>query len=285
LPGELGLVSVDALAVYRYMDIGTAKPTRPGEAANRHRWGLVDLVDPCEEYSVAAFQDAARMERRRLHTEGRAAVFVGGTGLYHRAVVDDLELPGSYPEIRERLVDEAQGRGGTLRLYGRLKELDPVAALRMEPGNLRRIVRALEVLDGSGRRFSEFGPGLGVYRTTDVLMVGIMMDREVRDGRLERRLESQMEEGLLEEVAGLEGRLGKPLSPTAGQAIAYRELAAHLAGQYSLDEALAETIRRLKRFSRRQEAWFRRDPRIVWLDASKDDLAGRVLALWKTAGR
>ncbi len=279
-----GLVSVDAFAVYRGMDVGTAKPTRPADTASRHPWALVDLVDASEEYSVAEFQSAARRAIAQLHDAGRPALLVGGTGLYHRAVVDELELPERYPDVAQRLFDEAGEPGGALALHSRLRTLDPVAADRLEPSNVRRVVRALEVTEGSGQRFSEFGPGLEVYPPTSTLMVGLALDRDELDSRLAERLRAQMDEGLLEEVGALAAAPGG-LSRTARQAIGYRELLGHIAGSLSLEEALAETLRRLKSFARRQESWFRRDPRIVWFEAGADGLAGDVVEWWETRCR
>jgi tRNA dimethylallyltransferase len=277
----VGLCSVDALAVYREMDIGTAKPTRPADPASRHPWALVDLVDPDEEFSVAEFQLAARSVVAGLHEGGRAVVFVGGTGLYHRAVVDDLTLPGRYPAVAARLAREAEEPGGLERLHARLFEADPVAASRMEPGNSRRIVRALEVVEGSGRGYSEFGPGLGSYEPSSTLTVGLSLERSELDDRLAARLEAQLAEGFLEEVGALLAR-PRPLSRSAGQAIGYRELASHLQGECTLAEARGEILRRLRNFARRQESWFRRDPRIVWLPATGSQLLDDVLELWET---
>ncbi len=268
------------------MDVGTAKPTRPGDPASRHRWALVDLADASEEFSVARFQAAAREEVARLHADGRPALFVGGTGLYHRAVVDGLDLPGRYPEVLGRLEAELAAGGPTaaVGLHARLVELDPVAAGRMEPLNVRRVLRALEVTEGSGRRFSEFGPGLGQYRSVDTVLVGLRLDRARLDERLGRRLEEQMAEGFLDEVRRLVDLPGG-LSRTAAQAIGYKELAEVLGGETTLEEATGEIGRRLRSFARRQESWFRRDPRITWFEADDDDLLGRVLRRWETGAR
>ncbi|MHB8457374.1 MAG: tRNA (adenosine(37)-N6)-dimethylallyltransferase MiaA, partial [Acidimicrobiales bacterium] len=242
--GDVALVSVDALAVYRGMDIGTAKPSWHGDPASRHAWHLVDLADPGEEYSVAQFQRAARQTICEIHAHARSAVLVGGTGLYHRAVFDDLELPARYPVVAARLEDEAQDPAGLRRLHARLRELDPVAAGRMEPFNARRIIRALEVTEGSGRRFSEFGPGLETYRPSDTVIVGLALERAELDERLQTRLASQVEAGFVEEVRSL-ASAPHGLSRTARQAIGYREILAHLTGECTLEEALAEALRRL----------------------------------------
>ncbi len=278
----MGLVSVDALAVYRGMDIGTAKPTRPADPASRHAWHLVDLAAPGEEFSVALFQKEAGRVLAGLHQKGRAALLVGGTGLYHRALVDGLRLPGSYPEIRARLDEEAARPGGSVRLHARLAALDPVAAGRMEPLNVRRVVRALEVTEGSGRPFSEFGPGLERYQPTRTVIVGLSLERAELDRRLEARLDEQLADGLLQEVASLAALPGG-LSRTARQAIGYAELLAHLDGEMGLEEAREATLRRLRRFARRQEAWFRRDPRVEWFEAGRPGLVDLVLARWETS--
>lgn len=264
------------------MDIGTAKPTRAGEPASRHEWHLVDLVDPGEEFSVALFQSAGRAVLSSFAEAGRPVVLVGGTGLYHRALLDGLSLPEEYPEIRARLYEEAGLPGGTERLHERLRRLDPLAAGRMEAGNTRRIVRALEVTEGSGRPFSGTGPGLTSYEPIECLLIGLRLERDVLDKNLEARLDAQLAEGFLEEVARLAERPGG-LSRTAGQAIGYRELLSHIRGEIGLEEARELILGRLRRFARRQEAWFRRDPRVVWLEADRPELTAAVLGRWETA--
>ncbi|MHB1986838.1 MAG: tRNA (adenosine(37)-N6)-dimethylallyltransferase MiaA [Acidimicrobiales bacterium] len=277
----VGLVSVDAFAVYRGIDIATGKPTRPGDPASRHPWQLVDIADATEEFSVAAFQRAARAVIRDLHSSGRPVVLVGGTGLYHRAVLDDLELPGRFPDVAARLRAEADRPGGFSRLHDRLRELDPVAAGRITPDNARRIVRALEVTEGSGRRFSDFGPGLSTYLPIETVMIGLSLERSTLEGRLSRRLEVQMAEGLIDEVETLLAGPGVP-SRTASQAIGYEEIRSYLEGACSLEAALSAILRRLKAFARRQEAWFRRDPRVHWFRADDDDLPDLVVKRWET---
>src|SRR5690606_14809402 len=201
----------------------------------------------------------AGIEERR-----HRALFVGGTGLYLRAVVDDLQPPGRYPEVRRAL----ERQPDTPSLHRRLVELDPVAASRMEPTNRRRIVRALEVTIGSGRPFSSFGPGLQTYPPSDVRLVGIDLPPPVVADRIAARYHQQVADGFVEEARRL---LDDPrgVSRTARQALGYRELFAHLEGECSLEEALDLAIRRTRRFARRQRAWFRRDPRIRWV--SGDD--------------
>ncbi|MBW3548265.1 MAG: tRNA (adenosine(37)-N6)-dimethylallyltransferase MiaA [Actinobacteria bacterium] len=267
LPGPgVELVSVDAMQVYRGMDIGTAKPTAGERAEVPHH--LLDLVDPAEDFSLAHFQAAARSALSSIEARGRRAVLVGGTGLYVRAVVDDLQLPGSFPDARAALDAEPD----TALLHRRLAGLDPVAASRMEPTNRRRVLRALEVTLGSGRPFSSFGPGLEAYPASPLAQVGLRLPLDVLDARIAHRFRAMLDAGLLDEVRALLRRPGG-LSRTAGQALGYRELGAHLEGRCSLEEAAEEAVRRTRRFARRQLRWFRRDPRIHWLDVGENPLA------------
>jgi tRNA dimethylallyltransferase len=232
---------------------------------------------------VARFQEACRSVVVSAHERGARVVFVGGTGLYHRAVVDGLSLPGRYPLVLERLEERSAAPGGIEHLYGELARLDPPAAARVTPTNRRRILRALEVTIGSGRPFSSYGPGLEAYRATPVLLVGLGLARDELDRRLAERLSRQMESGFLDEVRALLDD-GVELSRTARQAIGYKELIAHLEGRLPLEEAIDEISRRLRAFARRQESWFRRDPRVHWFDAGSPTLADDVLRLLKATG-
>ncbi len=266
--GGIELVSVDAMAVYRGLDIGTAKPD-PTERAGL-AWHLLDCADPGEEFSVARFQQLGAHALAGIAARGRRAVLVGGTGLYHRALLDGLTIPPRYPEVAAGLEEEAEA-DGLAALFARLRALDPRAASRVEPGNRRRIVRALEVTIGSGRPFSSFGPGLDRYGPTPFRLVGLALARAELDRRIESRLDAQLAAGFLDEVRALSVRPGG-LSRTARQALGYRELLAHLDGQCDLGAARAEILRRTRSFARRQEAWFRRDPRVVWIDGRSSDL-------------
>lgn len=283
-PGRHELVSVDAMAVYRFMDIGTAKPT-PAERAEVP-WHLIDIVDPSQSFSVAAFQAEARRAIDGIESRGRVPVLVGGTGLYHRAVIDSLEIPARFPELAAELDQQADRPGGLAELFSRLGELDPVAVQRVEPNNRRRIVRALEVTLGTGRPFSSYGPGLLSYPPTTARIIGLELDRAELDRRVAVRLDDQLARGFLEEVQGLARRPGG-LSRTARQAIGYRELLCHIERAMPIGQAKADALSRLRAFARRQEAWFRRDPRIVWLRADRDDLlqaVGAVISDTSTAG-
>jgi tRNA dimethylallyltransferase len=256
---DVELVSADAMQVYRGMDVGTAKPTAAERAEVRHH--LVDVAEPGDDFSLARFVQLGRAALVDIERRGGRAVVVGGTGLYVRGLVDDLEVPGQWPAVR----DELEREPDTAALHRRLVELDPVAASRMEPGNRRRIVRALEVTIGSARPFSSFGPGLATYPPVATVQVGLEWPLDELDRRIEARAHAMVEGGLVEEVTRLAAR-GPGLSRTARQALGYREVLEHLDGACSLDEAVATVVARTRRFARRQIRWFRRDPRVTWLD-------------------
>lgn len=266
--GDVELISIDSMQVYRGMDIGTAKPTADERARVRHH--LLDLVEPSDEFTVAEFQRAYAATIDDIAARGGRAILVGGTGLYHRAVIDDLDLPGEWPDIRTRLVAELAETGPEL-LHARLVGIDPHAASKMEPTNARRIVRALEVCEGSGRRFSSFGPGLDAYPPSPVVQIGLRWDRAVQAARIEQRVHQMMEAGLLDEVRGLLASRG--LSRTAAQALGYKELAAHVRGECSLDAAVEQVVIRTRQFAVRQLRWFQRDPRVRWVDIEHDAVA------------
>jgi len=263
------VVAVDAMQVYRGMDIGTAKPTAADRAAVPHH-GL-DLVDPDHDFAVAEFTAVASAAITGIAARGNRAVLVGGTGLYLRTLTDPMDMPGSWPDIRAEL--EARAEVGPIAdLHAELAALDPLAASRMEPSNTRRIVRALEVCLGSGRPFSSFGPGLQSYPAVAFRQVGLRWERPALAHRIEKRVHRMMGEGLLAEVTGLVDRYPR-WSRTARQALGYKELVDHLEGQVSLDEAVATIVVRTRQFAVRQERWFRRDPRVQWIDIHDDPVA------------
>ena len=266
------ILSVDSMLVYRGMDVGTAKPTPEQRARVAHH--LLDLVEPSEPFSVAAFQAAAGDAAADVRRRGRRPLLVGGSGLYYRAVVDELEFPGTEPGVRQELEAEAAAVGGE-ELYGRLMELDPVAASRIEPGNVRRTVRALEVAAITGRPFSSFAESWESYPEERVRAAGIRMSPELLAWRVERRVADMLDAGWLDEVRTLvDAGFGGWLTSTQG--IGYAELARHLAGDLSLEEAVATTVKRTRALARRQMSWFRRDPRIAWFDAGEDGAVGAV---------
>jgi len=261
---DLEIVSVDSMQVYRGMDIGTAKPTAVEQALVPHH--LIDLVDPDDDYTVSRFQADCTAVLAALEARGQRALLVGGTGLYLRSVTDDLEIPGQFPQARAALDAEPD----TSVLFKRLTDLDPLAASRMEPENRRRVVRALEVTIGSGRPFSSFGPGLEKYPPSRIAMFGLDVDLHVLRSRIADRYAQQLEAGFLAEVERLRSRPGG-ISRTARQALGYAELLDHLDNGTSLDEVVATAITRTNQFARRQQRWFRRDPRITWIPSDGTD--------------
>jgi tRNA dimethylallyltransferase len=253
------IVSVDSMLVYRGMDIGTAKPTAAQRATVPHH--LLDLAEPSERFTVAKFQAAAHAVLEAVRTP----LLAGGSGLYFRAVVDGLRFPPEDPAIRAALEAEADELGPE-ELFGRLAVADPVAAERMDPANIRRTVRALEVIRITGSPFSDFAAAWEVYDPARVRVAGVRLDTASLDERVRARVASMLGGGWLEEVQHLVDR-GFGAWLTSSQAIGYAELAAHLDGRLGLDEAMERTVKRTKELARRQMGWFRRDPRIRWFDA------------------
>ncbi len=242
---------------------------------------LLDLVDPDQDFTLTQFQAAARAALDGIAARGHHALLVGGTGLYLRAVVDDLEIPGRYPEVAAALEAELdEGRATTADLHARLAALDPLGAARMEPTNRRRVVRALEVTVGSGRPFSEYGPGLEAYPESGTAQVGLFRPPEEIDARIETRLARMVEAGLVEEVRGLAARPAG-LSRTARQALGYREILAHVEAGVPLASCLGEALTHTRQFARRQASWFRRDPRVRWTrsGAEAQDLLEQAFAV------
>jgi tRNA dimethylallyltransferase len=278
---DVEIVSMDSMQVYRGMDIGTAKATPAERAAVAHH--LIDVAEPDEEWSVARFQAAARAAVADIEARGKRALLVGGTGLYVQAVVDPMTFPPEDRAVRAELEADAAAPGGLDLLYAELRRLDPQAATRVEPGNTRRVVRALEVIRLTGQPFSSFGPGIQEYGATvfPVRMVGVWLPREALDVRIRARVEAMARDGFVDEVTALRDR-ESGLSRTAAQAIGYQEVLAHLAGECTLDEALTAIVTRTRQFARRQRMWFRRDPRISWLAAAENPslLEPALLASW-----
>ena len=263
--GEVHIIAADAMQVYTRMDIGTAKPTRTDRDQVIHH-GL-DLAEPSERYTVARYMDDIALARETIGAQNAAELIVGGTGLYVTAIVDGLQMPGEWPEIRAAL----EARDDTEALFAELFALDPGATTKMEPNNRRRIIRALEVCLGSGEKFSSFGEGIGSYSPTSTTLIGLRWNRDVLRARIAQRVNIMMERGLVEEVRYL---LAEPngLAFTARQALGYKEMIEHLEGRWSLDEAVAATILRTQQFAIRQDRWFRRDPRIQWVDVHEDPM-------------
>ncbi len=273
LGGEV--VSADAYALYRGMDIGTAKPGLDERRGVPHH--QIDVLGIDQEASVAAYQRHARADLDDIAGRGLVPVLAGGSGLYVRAALDQLDIPPASPQVRRRLEQEAE-RGGLGRLHARLAGLDPVAAEAIGPRNARRIVRALEVIELTGRPFTATMP-VRQFRRPSVL-IGLDAPAEVLDERIGARVTAMWANGFLQEVAALEQR-GLSGTRTAGRAVGYREALAQLRGELSEDEAIAATAQATRRLSRRQRSWFRADPRVTWLpaQADRDDLVARVLRL------
>lgn len=258
LGGEV--VNTDAMAVYRGMDVGTAKqPVEERRGVPHH---LLDVLDVTEPLTVAEFQGWAREVIADVRGRGRVPVLAGGSALYVRAVLDRFEFPGTDEDVRRRLEEELAAVGPE-SLHARLAGVDPVAAGNIRPDNGRRIVRALEVVEITGRPFSATLPTL-TYADPATVQVGVDIDRATLHARIEQRVDAMFAAGFVEEVerllaAGLTG------GRTAASAIGYREVAAYLAGDLSLDEARERTVVATRRFARRQDSWFRKDPRVVWV--------------------
>ncbi len=257
------IVAVDAMQVYRDMNIGTAKPTLSDQSLVPHH--CIDLVDSHERFTVAEFKKSATDALAEINKANGRALLVAGTGLYLTAVIDDLVLPGEFPETRATLEQEPN----TALLFEQLAQLDPIAVEKIERSNRRRIIRALEVCIGSGRAFSSFGPGTSAYPENGVVQIGLRWNRDRLAQRVADRVYAMMNEGLLSEVTALRNSKDG-LSRTAAQALGYKELLLHLDGKMSLDQAVEETIIHTRQFAVRQERWFRRDPRFKWVSISEN---------------
>jgi len=261
---DVDIVAVDAMQVYRGMNVGTAKPTADDQRRVPHH--CLDLVEPSMRFTATQFQAAAGVALDAIHGAGRRALLVGGTGLYLTAVIDELVFPGEWPEIRAELEADSDTQG----LHRRLVELDAPAAAKIEPNNRRRIVRALEVCLGSGVRFSDAGPGTASFPDNGVVQIGIRRSREDLSRRIAARVDQMIAEGLVDEVHGLLA-LDPPMSRTAAQALGYKEMIDHIGGRVSLSAARDEIVLRTTQFAVRQERWYRRDPRIRWIDVTGED--------------
>ena len=261
---DVDIVAVDAMQVYRRMNIGTAKPTAADRAFVPHH--CLDLVEPSERFTATQFQLAASSALDAIAHNGRRAILVGGTGLYLTAVIDELVFPGEWPDIRAEL----EANPDTAAMYAQLAGLDPVAAGRIEPNNRRRIVRALEVCLGSGEKFSDAGPGTATFPDNGVVQVGIRWQREALGRRIAARVDQMIADGLVDEVRALLAE-SPAMSRTAAQALGYKEMIDHLEGRVPLSVARDEIVLRTTQFAVRQERWYRRDPRIRWVDVAEGD--------------
>ena len=276
LGGEI--VNADSMQLYRGMDIGTAKLAPAERAGVPHH--LLDIWDVTRTASVSEYQQLARAAIGEIRERGRIPILIGGSGLYVRAAIDNLEFPGTDPLLRDGLEAELAERGAAV-LHARLALADPAAAAAILPGNGRRIVRALEVIQLSGRPFSATLPGYeSVY---PAVQLGLRLPRAELDRRIAARVSQMWQAGFVAEVRYLAGR-GLREGRTASRALGYAQVLRVLAGDLPEDQAAAETVRATCRFARRQEAWFRRDPRIHWLAAGDSGVADQALALLRESG-
>ncbi|MGO3333843.1 tRNA (adenosine(37)-N6)-dimethylallyltransferase MiaA [Brevibacterium aurantiacum] len=262
LGGEI--INTDSMQFYRGMDIGTAKlPIDERRGITHH---LIDILDVREEANVQTFQRQAREAIADIRTRGKRPILVGGSGLYVRAATDRMEFPGTDPDVRARIESEVEAdRWGRHR---HLQEIDPAAAAKITPNDSRRIVRALEVIELTGRPFSAQLPDYQAIAPT--IHLGLSVERKILHERIASRVEAMWEHGWVDEVRSLLER-GLAEGRTASRAIGYAQIQQYLAGKLDRDDAQEQTTIRTRQFARRQDTWFRRDPRIVWIDATEGD--------------
>ena len=264
------IVSVDSMQMYRGMDIGTDKASPEMRARIPHH--LLDVKEPNEELSVAEFQQQARAAISDIDERGRVPLLVGGSGLYLRAAIDDLDFPPRSDEVRAALEEEA-AETGPEALHERLGEADPAAAAKIEPRNARRTIRALEVIELTGRPFSEADAWDRYESVYEVRIAGLERERDELFERIDRRVAEMLRRGLVDEAR----RLGeRGVGRTARQALGYRQVLD--SPEASPEDLKAQIVRATKRFARRQLSWFRADPRVSWFDASAPGLADRLTA-------
>jgi tRNA dimethylallyltransferase len=262
------IINADSMQVYRGMDIGTAKISFEERQGIPHH--MLDVLDVNQDSTVAWYQSGAREVIDEIHSRGKSVVMVGGTGLYIKAVIDELNFPDTDPMVRHTLNKEAEELGIDA-MFARLEKLDPAAAIAIDRANLRRIIRALEVIEITGKPFTANLPREESIRYPDARQFGLVMDRELLSTRIDERVNTMFEEGFVEEVqklmpAGLlEGR-------TAQRALGYSQIVSHLQGEVSLDAAIEETKRATRQYARRQETWFSRDARIKWISTKQPRL-------------
>jgi tRNA dimethylallyltransferase len=268
------VINVDSMQVYRGMDIGTAKLSTAEQRGVPHH--LLDLWPVTYSVTVAEFQKLARACIADLHGRGIVPVLAGGSGLYVRGVLDDLEFPGTDPVLRARLEAELAETGPD-PMYARLRAADPEAAERIQPNNGRRIVRALEVIEFTGRPFTATLPSYR-YVYPGGVQIGLDVSRPELDERIAGRVERMWTRGLVDEVARL-AAVGLRAGRTASRALGYVQVLKYLSGEWTEEQAKRETVKATRRFARRQDSWFRRDPRVRWLAYDRADLAAAALEL------
>lgn len=268
------IVNADAYQMYRGMDIGTAKASAQEQAAVPHH--LLDCIDPDDAMTVARFQKLARTTIAQLHAQGIRPILVGGSGLYARAAIDDISFPGTDPKIRAQLEERVRHEGADA-LFHELRERDPQAAARMDAHNARRTVRALEVIELTGKPYSASLPR---YRyVIPSVQIGLDLSRDEIDQRIAQRTQQMFDEGFVQEVERIRPQLGA----TAARALGYQQVIDYLDGLRDLDETMADVAQKTRRLARKQMGWFGRDPRIHWLQALNPALVDNAMKIIELA--
>ena len=262
------IINADSMQVYRGMDIGTAKITVDERQGIRHH--MLDVLDVNQDSTVAWYQSDARAVIDEIHSRGKNVVLVGGTGLYIKAVIDELNFPDTDPMVRHTLNKEAEELGID-SMFERLEKLDPAAALAIDRANLRRIIRALEVIEITGKPFTANLPRQESVRYPQARQFGLVMDREDLSERIDVRVNAMFEQGLVAEVEKLISA-GLLQGRTAQRALGYSQVISYLNNELSLDAAIEETKRATRQYARRQETWFSRDSRIKWIATRQNRL-------------
>jgi tRNA dimethylallyltransferase len=262
------VINADSMQVYRGMDIGTAKVSVEERQGIPHR--MLDVLDVTQDSTVAWYQVAAREAIDDIHSRGKNVVMVGGTGLYIKAVIDELNFPDTDPMVRHTLNKEAEDLGIDA-MFARLEKLDPAAAIAIDRANSRRIIRALEVIEITGKPFTANLPREESIRYPDARQFGLVMDREQLSQRIDERVNKMFEQGLVSEVQKLVAA-GLLQGRTAQRALGYSQVLSHLQGEVSLEAAIEETKRATRQYARRQETWFSRDTRIKWISTRQPRL-------------
>lgn len=266
---QIEIINADAMQLYKGMDIGTAKLDAKNRENIPHH--LIDVLSPQEESSVSVFQTQARVLIRDIQKRGKTPVLVGGSGLYVNAVLEDLEFPGTNLEIRAKY-EEILEKKGVEFLYNQLVKIDPTAAENILENNARRIVRALEVNELTGKNFNAKLPEPSPM--FDDIRIGLNLDREILDKRIEARVHEMFDRGLVNEVKTIFEELVK--GKTAQKALGYSQVIDFLKDEITLEQAIEQTIVQTRKFARRQISWFKRDPLIQWFDAQDDELLEKV---------
>ena len=272
LNGEI--VNADSMQLYRGMDIGTAKLSLQERRGIPHH--LIDVLDVNQDASVAEYQGWARSKINELLGSGKSVIVVGGTGLYVKAILDELNFPDTDPEVRARLSEEADRIGGDA-MHERLGKLDPAASAAIPKENLRRVVRALEVIEITGKPFTANLPRAGASYYPDAKQFGLVMDRDDLKARIDRRVDLMWSEGFVGEVRTLIEK-GITTGKTAKAALGYNQIISFLEGRISESEAMEETKRATRAYARRQETWFSRDARIKWLKGGTKERLDSILS-------